>query len=476
MTFFHFCDSKILLFAALALTTATTTAAQTPTAEPTYKTPKFAFLRYNEDWSELKDVDVKLRKPSERKKHVKLSKDGRNWVSLGGHLRARIEAYDDFAFGAPADANDSFILYRGLFHADWHFGENVRIFSELKHADVTSRSLPGGARPVDEDQTEIQQLFIDYKFDVSENSTFAIRVGRQGYGFGKNRLVSPLPWANALRHWDGITGILNTPRLDITFFVSSFNPVDQSGFNDNDSSNKLSGFYAERSLSAKSGLEYYWLATERDEIAFNGTAGDESRDTFGLRHWGRASNQLGYELEGAYQTGDLGSEDISAFMLSGEAVYTLPQTTNSTVSLTVDFASGDDDAGGEVNTFNQLFPLGHAYFGAIDTVARQNIIDISAAFSTKTSARSFFKVAVHNFSRADRADALYNAGGGVVRAGDITASKDIGNEIDLSFNYSFTPELSFAFGYSQLFAGDFLSDTGADEDIKFAFSQILYNF
>ncbi len=77
-----------------------------------------------------------------------LSKDGRNWVSFGGHLRARTETYDNFAFGAPADADDSFFVYRALFHADLHFGEKLRVFSEIKHADISGRDLLGGARPI----------------------------------------------------------------------------------------------------------------------------------------------------------------------------------------------------------------------------------------------------------------------------------------------------------------------------------------
>ena len=450
--------------------------AQADTGTKTYQAPKFSFMRFNEDWSSLKGVDIADLEPTERIKHISLSADGNNWVSLGGHLRARSESYQDFAFGAAANADDSFIVYRALFHADWHFGEKLRIFSEFKHANVSSRDLPGGARAIDQDPAEIQQLFVDYQFTTGEDSSFTLRVGRQEYSFGKSRLISPLPWANALRHWDGVTGILNTPQFNVHGFYSSFNPVDQNGFNNTDSGNTLAGVYARQHLGAGGGVEYYWLATEREDIAFNGTLGDEERDTLGIRYWGKISALLGYEVEGAYQTGDVGVEDVSAFMLASELVYALPGTSNATLSLGFDFASGDEEAGGEVNTFNQLFPLGHAYFGFIDIVGRQNIVGISAAYAAKVSDRSNFNIAVHNFSRAEDEDALYNAGGAVVRAGDANASSDIGREIDIAFSYSFTKRATGSLGYSQLFAGDFLSDTGADEDIQFAYAQILYNF
>ncbi len=476
---FFRCNSRALLATACLLTLTMNvlgSAHADNTAGKVYQAPNFNFMRFNEDWSGLKGIDIEDLEPTHRIKHLSLSEDGKNWVSLGGHLRARLESYKDFAFGAPADADDSFVVYRALFHADWHFGENLRIFSEFKHANISGRDLPGGARPIDEDQAEVQQLFVDYKFATGAQSSFTLRVGRQEYGFGRSRLISPLPWANALRHWDGVTGIFDTPHFNVNLFYSSFNPVDQDGFNNNDSDNTLAGFYATRLFAANSGVEYYWLATEREDAAFNGTLGDEERDTFGVRHWGKVSDPLSYDIEFAYQTGDVGVEDVSAFMFASELAYALPGASISKLSLGFDYASGDDEAGGEVNTFNQLFPLGHAYFGFIDTVGRQNIIDISAAFTTKASSRSNFRIAVHNFSRAEDEDALYNAGSAVVRAGDANASSDIGNEIDLTFNYNFTTRATGSLGYSQLFAGDFLSDTGADEDIKFAYAQILYNF
>ena len=120
----------------LAQVISSVTIAQSDTAAKGYQTPKFNFLRFKEDWSSLKGVDRKDLQPSERIKYIELSKNGNNWVSFGGHLRSRFENHRNFAFGAPADADDSFILYRALFHADWHLGEQLRIFSEIKHADI----------------------------------------------------------------------------------------------------------------------------------------------------------------------------------------------------------------------------------------------------------------------------------------------------------------------------------------------------
>ena len=49
--------------------------------------------------------------------------------------------------------------------------------------------------------------------------------------------------------------------------------------------------------------------------------------------------------------------------------------------LEFDYASGDKKPGGNVGTFNQLFPNGHSYLGYIDYIGRQNIISSSAGIS-----------------------------------------------------------------------------------------------
>jgi len=443
-----------------------------------YKRPASKFLRYNEDWSSLKNVDKKDLLPQDKIKYVELNKSGSIWASFGGHARARYENHDDFAFAAPSINDDEFILYRAKVHADFHFGDSFRVFAEFKHAESTPRDLPGGNRNIDRDTGEIQQFFVDYKIALSgEDQSLAFRYGRQEYGFGRSRLVSPLPWANALRQWDGFNVNYKTSNIDVTAFYSQFVPVNQTKTNRADADHLFHGVYITQKLSSSKGFDYYWLGIDRENRTFNGTTGDESRDTFGVRHWGKISDTLSYEGEAAFQTGSVGNADISAFMLAAEVTYKPAEVKMSPkVTFGYDYASGDNKAGGDVNTFNQLFPLGHAYFGFIDIVGRQNIVDYSSSIAIKPFKKAGLRLGVHYFRRADKADGLYNAGGGVVRAGDASASKDIGTEVDLTFSYKLNKKVGLAFGVSRLNAGDYLSDTGSDSDINFAYAQVLYTF
>jgi len=51
------------------------------------------------------------------------------------------------------------------------------------------------------------------------------------------------------------------------------------------------------------------------------------------------------------------------------------------VYLEFDYASGDSRPGGNVGTFNQLYPTAHSNLGYIDYIGRQNIISPSAGFT-----------------------------------------------------------------------------------------------
>jgi len=135
----------------------------------------------------------------------------------------------------------------------------------------------------------------------------------------------------------------------------------------------------------------------------------------------------------------------------------------------LDWASGDRRAGGGVQTFNQLYPLGHAYFGAIDMIGRQNIIDVSLGASWKTTPRFTMTIGAHSFWSDSTKDAIYNAGGGVVRAGGTYHSAQIGYETDLTAAWNVARHVSIDAGWGRFFAGDAIRESGPSADIDFMY-------
>jgi len=65
--------------------------------------PRFKLLRFNEDWSTLKDVSRDQLSALDSIKYIPLDEEGDAWLSLGGHTRFRAEVWDIFGFGAPAE-------------------------------------------------------------------------------------------------------------------------------------------------------------------------------------------------------------------------------------------------------------------------------------------------------------------------------------------------------------------------------------
>lgn len=450
-------------------------------AQPAFKYPAFKPLRFEEDWSDFDpDQGSDFWDPIKR---MKLNADGSSWLSMGGELRLRAEHWESFGFSPASTADDTFILARAQLHTDWHFGDHIRVFIEGESAIASDRDLPGGRRGLDVDELDLQNAFVDVMFPLGDSdSKLTLRVGRQGLLFGKQRLVSPLPWANSQRSWDGGRVILETHGWRVDAFYTRYTPVKKYQFNDWMAGPDFWGVYATGKVGPDDniGLDLYYLGLDTSgPVTFNGSMGAEDRHTIGARLFGAFGDSgFKYDVEGAYQFGDVGSADINAFMLASQLSYTYADSSwKPSVYIGADYASGDDAPGdGDVETFNQLFPLGHAYNGYMDLIGRQNIIDLSAGFSFKPHEKVLIKADFHHFIRASDADSVYNAGGGVLRATALGASDEVGQEIDVTLKYIVDRHLTLQGGYSHFFAGDYFSDTGLSEDIDFFYFQVVYKF
>ncbi|HVY69932.1 MAG TPA: alginate export family protein, partial [Verrucomicrobiae bacterium] len=93
--------------------------------------PPFKQLRYDEDYSYLLD-------PSRRAefldalKFIPLNAWGDSYLTLGGEIRERYEYYHESLWGRGAQDTDGYLLERYMVHADAHFSENFRVFTQFK--------------------------------------------------------------------------------------------------------------------------------------------------------------------------------------------------------------------------------------------------------------------------------------------------------------------------------------------------------
>lgn len=451
-------------------------AAPAPPARPAFKP-----LRFEEDWSKFDPATGdELFDPLKR---ISLNDDGSAYASFGGELRLRLESWWAFNFNDISANDDVFALGRALAHLDVHLSKSFRFYVEGKSAGLLEdRKLPGGRRTLDVDNLDLQNAFADIVFGLDDNVSLTARIGRQELLFGKQRLVSPLPWANTKRTWDAARAILKFDNWRIDGFYSRYAAVQKYDFNDWSIGPDFFGAYAAGKIGDGPkpwDLDLYWLGLDADRITFNGTTGHESRHTVGARLGGPFGDSgFDMDLEGMYQFGSLADADISAYAFASQLGYNFSGTTVSPrLYIGFDYASGDDTpADGKAQTFNQLFPLGHAYFGFMDFVGRQNIIDLSTGFSIKPVPALTLRTDLHFFWRASTDDALYNAGGGVVRAGALATSREVGQEFDITATWKVDHHLEIEGGYAHFFAGDFISDSGPGDDMDWVYVQATFKF
>jgi hypothetical protein len=484
--------------------TAPAPAAAPPAPSPgDFKRPAYQPLRYNEDWSGLKGKDTASTGDwLDPIKFIPLDEKGDLWLSIGGQVRQRFEVWQNFNFGAQPTGipdNDEFLLSRFMFHTDLHLGPHVRLFAEMKSALTWDRDLAItgagsiGPRVLDEDSADIQNAFGELMLPL-DGAKLIFRGGRQELLFGNQRLVSPLDWTNTRRTFDGFTGILKIADWTATAFWTRFVPVEKYGFNEQDANTDFYGLHVTGKLPIEEiGVDFYWYGLDSKANAHAGSpfsrfitsvanpVADDERHTVGGRLFGKfGKSGLDYELEGAYQFGDHGTQDISAFMVVGVLGYSFTDTPWAPrVYVGFDYASGDDSTGGDSETFSQLFPLAHAYQGYIDIESRQNVINPNTGLSIKPIPDKLtITLDGHLFWLAEEGDALYNAGGAIVRNGTPGASTHVGAEIDLWFRYNVDRHTAIMGGYSHFFAGDFISDTSsvADDDIDFFYLTFQFTF
>jgi Alginate export len=440
--------------------------------------PAYQFLPQNEDWSRLRDAAPGAPRDFwDPIKYVPLG--DRVWASFGASLRGRLEHWSDFNFGAatPED-DDTFALSRLLIHGDLQLGERARVFVQMKSSLATHRDLPGGVRTLDVDSVALQQGFADVRLASRGGRSLTARLGRQSYLYGRQRLVSPLPWANTLRAWDGATARLALPGWNVDGFWSLFAPVRQYEFNRPDPDEQFYGVYATgRRIASLAALELYALGRSRNPgPGWNGTRGYENRLTLGTR----IATPLGFdwlalETEGAYQLGRIGGASVRAYMFTAELTATAAGWWSAPrFELTFDYASGDHRPGGDVQTFDQLYPLAHAYLGYMDFVGRQNSVAVSPELVFTPLRDTRFEIAGHVFRRAERLDAFYNGGGVAFRPGGPGTSRAIGGELDAVLRHSFGRHLAGELGYGHFFPGAFLEAATPGNGMDFFYAQLEY--
>jgi hypothetical protein len=407
---------------------------------------------------------------------------GDDWLlSLGGNFWVRNVHEWESRLG---ERDNVFNLVRTRVHADLWYRDRLRIFGEFIDARSFDHDL--ARLPIDENRHDILNLFADIKLADVYDAPAYVRVGRQELLYGSQRLISTLDWANTRRTFQGVKTFWHSPRFDIDAFWVRPMLTDVNQFDARpdkwDEDRNFYGLWGTYKPMKGHFADLYFLSLDNQPRAATSQGGalvDSVVHTMGARYAGDYDHIL-FELEGMYQFGDWARQDISAGALAAGVGYhfaSLPM--NPQMWVRYDYASGDGNLTGDDtrSTFNQLFPFGHYYLGFLDRVGRQNINDFNMQLVFYPQPWFTAIVQYHKFWLANDKDFLYNAAGAPTRRDPTgNAGDDVGDELDLRFNAHVSRHQDVLFGYSKLFAGDFIKKTGANVSPDFFYLQYVFRF
>ncbi|MCP4908526.1 MAG: alginate export family protein [bacterium] len=411
-------------------------------------------------------------------------------LSAGASSRFRFEDKRDFQFGlvgGPAN-NDEYYLTQLRVNLGWKPIESLAFFVEGQDSRVFGeRAINDDAIPnVFADEFDLHQAHVTLSHDV-RGVPVALKVGRQKLNLGAQRLLASLEWVNTARVHDAIRLTIGGPERNLEIIGSRLVPVQPNDFNDWDdtgsryfNSDLHTLYFTDEKLLKDTLLEAYYIVRRESDL-------NDLTHTLGGRV---VTNRAPFDfhVEAAFQTGEYGDQDHLAGMLHLETGYTtdaIPILPKSRFSAAYNFGSGDDDAGdGTHGTFDNLYPLNHAYYGFMDFFGLQNLHNFELVHSTKIAKKATFRLAYQGFWLAEpQDDAWYNAGLAPFRPATAGGDEYVGSEIDVTLKVPLdlhlaTGKLVTLIGYSHFFAGDFVRDSGGGKgaDADFVFVQTKVSF
>jgi hypothetical protein len=347
---------------------------------------------------------------------------------------------------------------------------------------------PGGNNgPETDGPVDLHQAYLA----VGNHKEFpvSLKVGRQELSYGDERLVGAFAWNNIGRVFDAVKVRWQNPWFAAEAFTSKLVLPDDNEFNIWNDYNVFSGLHLTTKQIPKNTAEFYFFA--RNDVIGSATANPgavlpfqtaapAARDIYTLGARFKSNpGELGnfdYTVEGAYQFGNWKQTvtsarlDQEAFAAMANIGYTFTDSFGTPrIALEYAYGSGDSDPTDDKHeTFDNLYPTNHKFYGYMDFFSWQNLHDARAILSVKPTPALSLSLEGHLFWIADTADNLYNAGG-VARGGGATTGNGfgrnptydnfVGTELDIVAGYAVNKFITLEAGYGHFFVGKYIEQT-----------------
>jgi hypothetical protein len=442
---------------------------------------------------------------------------GDHRLDLGADLRYRTEFWNAWN-GSKAEWS-AFHALRTRVRAKYAFRDVVSAFGEFQDARIYGLShKSSGAAALyrrfssggDADHTAGQDLRQAW-LEVRPLDGLAIRGGRMDVNLGTQtlakeanwkylqswraalRLVGTVVWTHGERANDG--GTLTYDTDDYQLFLFGANPT--TGVFDIHKAyqHQSNLIHAGIQLTARRGtwlpnteVRPFFLAY-RDFRPAREAGADQDIDvyTFGFSSIG--IHEVGPGLAdlfvwGAGQLGEFNGRDHAAGAGIFEAGYMLPDAfAKPWLRAGINVASGGDPTG-EHNTFHNLLPTNHPYYGFTDQLAFQNLMDVLVQLKLKLHEKVGLNIMYHHFRLLNEDDFRYAGTGAFTKQGNFGyvsfpsgGRKDIGDELDIVVNWKLHKHVSLAGGYAHLWGSDVMKvNFPSEPDVEFGFLQVHFKY
>lgn len=372
-------------------------------------------------------------------------------MTWSGSVRPRFEAREVDGGDSPYFTGMETRL--GLARA---LGTDARIFLQVQ--DVR---LWGEERSTLDSSAEAFDLSQGYlELGHRGASPLWLRVGRQEMEFAEGRLVGANPWRLGRRHFDGVRGAWAAFDGTVVDFFGMQTRESESSPAASDAA--FFGVWSETSLGAGRSLQLFALH-DRDE---NGAG--TSRTTAGAYYLGSAGI-VTYRAEGAFQGGEAGGDDVSAWMAAARITAPLFQGRGD-ASISYDRYSGDaSPEPGESGAFSDLFGRNHPFFGLADlfpdppsNTGGRGLQDIAFRFGWKVLEDGRIGLDLHRF---------------LVTDGEGLDDSTLADEVDLTFTWPAMEGIDVLSGLSWVGLADSGAALGVSSgDIVFGYLQLRAAF
>jgi hypothetical protein len=391
--------------------------------------------------------------------------------TIGGEMRGRFEAFTGQNF--VVDRNDEYYLSR------FRFTLGVQPLSWLSFRFQVQDSLaPGYREPKPSSVLNPFDLRVAYmELRRDPKAAWLVRVGRQEFIFGEERLVGAGNWGNVGRSFDAARVTYETNGKKLDWFASSVVAVDKAAFDRSDWRNRFYGFYSSfEKVVPRSVVEPYvfW----RSEAGFRNELRQRGRleeVTMGVRAVGKLPARFDYGLETALQAGRAAGLPIRAW--AGH--YLVGYSIVPKVRLTSQFnlASGDNNPkDGRLGTFDQLYPTNHGFYGVADRIGWRNMREANAGLEWRPLKKWRFMTTFHSFWLGTTQDYLYFDNGSAFVRNPLATSRHIDNEMDILANYEHNKHFSLVIGYSHIFPKTFLKQSTPSSPVTAPYAMWLWRF